>query len=71
LEKIKVEKTVKVDVSRSKIPLIYSSLNINEPSVPIVDWLSIPSISPFSLGLLANFGIPDIVETPPDTRSGF
>ncbi len=69
LKKIKIKEAIRIGISRSKMPLIYPSSNIGEPSVPIVDWSSIPSISPFSLGLFADLRIPDTIETPPDIRS--
>ncbi len=37
LEKVEVEKAVKTDISRSEIPLVYSSPNIDEPLISIVD----------------------------------
>ena len=71
LEKMETEKTIKVDILRFEMPLIYSSSNIDESLVFIVDWSFILPISPFSPSLFANLGIPDIVETFSDIRLGF
>ena len=63
LKKVKVEETIKADISRSEILLIYPSLNIDEPSVSIINWSSISPMSPFSLGLFIDLKISDIIET--------
>ncbi len=66
LEKMETEKTIKVDILRFEMPLIYSSSNIGKPSVFIVDWSIIPPISSFSLKLFADLRISNIIETPSD-----
>src|SRR6266699_7165725 len=62
LKKIKAEETVRIDILKPEIPLVYSSSNIGEPLVSIVDWSIIPPISLFSFGLFTDFKILDIVE---------
>ncbi len=37
LKKVEAEETIKADISRFKMPLMYSSSNINELLVSIVD----------------------------------
>ncbi len=71
LERMKVEEMAKVGVSGSKMLLVHSSSNINELLIFIVDWSTIPSISPFSLGLFTDLGISNTVETFFDIRLGF
>jgi len=71
LKKVKTEEAAKTNISRFEIPLIYSSLDINEPIIPIVDWLSILPISLFSFKLFADLGILNTVETFSDTQSDF
>ncbi len=69
LERVKTEEIVRVDTLRSEMPLIYPLLNIDEPLVFIIDWLSILPISPFFPKLFADLRILDIVETFLDIRS--
>ena len=66
---METEKAVKVGTSKSEMPLMHFSSNTSESLVPIVDWSSILPISPFSLRLFADLGIPNIIEIPLDTQS--
>ncbi len=68
---MKMEKAIKIGISKSEILLIYSFSNISESLVFIVDWSFIPPISPFFFKLFTDFGIPDIVETSSNIRSNF
>ncbi len=37
LKKIEVEEAARTDVSRSEMPLIHPSSNIDEPSIPVIN----------------------------------
>ena len=71
LEKVEIEKIVKIDILRSEILLVYLSSNIDESTTFIVDWSFILPILPFSFGLFANLGISDIIEISLNIWLGF